>query len=139
AGEEGLSASGVARDDARCRRLSERSQVGDDRSRLSFREVAWWHGGARDTAEDDLHDLIVGRSSTEPAAAEIHRRDAVAVGTVARGAIVLIEQAAVLDVGGRVPVSLRVSQRGPDEDRRGQEDGASHHAWNPIPGKLQAL
>ena len=127
--EERLALRGVARNHAGRRRCRERSQVGNDRPRLSLREIARRHRGAGDAAEDDLHDLVVSGPAAELAAAQIDRRHAVAVWSVAGRAIGLIQEAAVLDVGGRVPVALlRVGERCPKKTGDGQDDDTFHHA-----------
>src|SRR5262249_47400574 len=92
------------------------AQPRDDRSRLRLRETAGRHRRAGDAALNDPDEVDVARRAAKLTALQLDARHHVAVRAVAAGAARLIEASAVLDVGLRVTVLLRRSDRGGEDD-----------------------
>jgi hypothetical protein len=72
--------------------------------RIRFRQAAWRHQRAGNTASEQRHQLLISRGAPETAREDVGDGDSVAVRAMARRTREEVRLRAALDVGGRVPV-----------------------------------
>ena len=117
-------ADGTGRIAARYRRLRRSGngpQVRHNLRRLGVRIVPRRHGGSRNTAADDAHQIGVRRSATKLAVAEVHARHRVTVWSMTVGARVHEQTLPVFDVGWRQE-TLPGSHGRDERHHRGRSD-----------------
>src|SRR6188474_509126 len=100
--EERLSTSQITWCDRDVVACGDAAQVRDDHPGFERGVVVRGHRGARNTLDDDLHQLLVGRRAFVPSAQQRNTANAIALRAVTRRATCLEESRAVLDLGARV-------------------------------------